>query len=161
MGNDHDVRGLAGWFPASQEQLESWLQGHGERVDARKAQDLRPSVANFKSLIDTDPIVGMLVRRMIEQVPHSRAYKDRHVRDVDHLLALMDAVLDLAPEYGDENVTLPMGAVLDWTMGTPAGFAAYRDNRVNRALKAILREWCEFLNTSASLYVLNNSPTGW
>ena len=63
----------------------------------------------------------MLVRRMIEQVPHSRAYKDRHVRDVDHLLALMDGVLDLAPEYGEENVTLPMGAVLDWTWGHRRG----------------------------------------
>jgi phosphatidylserine decarboxylase len=132
-----------------------------QRVDARDSHELRPSVAAFKSLIDSDPIVGMLVHRMIEQVPPSREYQDRHVRDVDHLLALMDGVLDLAPEYGDENVTLPMGAVLDWTMGTPSGFAAYRDSRVNGALKAILREWCEFLNTPASLYVLNESPTGW
>lgn len=161
MDDNHDVRGLAGWLPAGQEQLESWLQGHVQRVDARAFHELRPSVAAFKNLIDSDPIVGMLVHRMIEQVPHSRGYKDRHVRDVDHLLALMDGVLDLAPEYGRENVTLPMGAVLDWTMGTPAGFAAYRDDRVNGALKAILREWCEFLNTPASLYVLNESPTGW
>ena len=161
MSDMQDVRGLAGWFPASQEKLESWLHGHAERVDARGSQELHPSVAAFKRLIDADPIVGMLVRRMIEQVPQSRAYKDRHVRDVDHLLALMDGVLDLAPEYGEENVTLPMGAVLDWTMGTPAGFAAYRDSRVNGALKAILREWCEFLNTPASLYVLNNSASGW
>ena len=161
MDNKYDVRGLAGWFPARQEQLESWLQGHSQRVDARDSRELRPSVAAFKNLIDTDPVVGMLVRRMIEQVPHSRVYKDRHVRDVDHLLSLMDGVLELAPEYGEENVTLPMGAVLDWTMGTPAGFAAYRDSRVNAALKAILREWCEFLNTPASLYVLNDSPTGW
>ena len=46
-------------------------------------------------------------------------------------------------------------------MGTPAGFAAYRDSRVDGALKGILREWCEFLNTPASLYVLDDSPTGW
>ena len=44
---------------------------------------------------------------------------------------------------------------------TPAGIAAYRDGRINGALKAILREWCEFLNTPASLYVLNDSPQGW
>jgi len=156
-----DVRALAGWFPPGQEQLESWLAGHVERVGGREAQELRPSVTAFRDLINSDPVVGMLVRRMIEQVPQTRAYKQRHVRDVDHLLALIDGVLDLAPEYGDENVTLPMGAVLDWTMGTPAGFAAYRDSRVNDALKAILREWCEFLNTPASLYVLNDSPQGW
>lgn len=125
----NDVRGLAGWLPPGQKQLESWLAGHGERVGGREGQELRPSVAAFKDLIDSDPVVGMLVRRMIEQVPQTRAYRDRHIRDVDHLLALIDGVLDLAPEYGQENVTLPMGAVLDWTMGTPAGFAAYPDQR--------------------------------
>jgi len=148
-------------MPSGQEQLESWLAGHVERVGSREAQELRPSVAAFKDLIHSDPVVGMLVHRMIEQVPKTRGYSQRHVRDVEHLLTLIDGVLDLAPEYGEENVTLPMGAVLDWTMGTPAGIAAYRDTRVNGALKAILREWCEFLNTPASLYVLNESPQGW
>ena len=156
-----DVRGLAGWLPAGQEQLESWLAGHVERVSGRETHELRPSVAAFKDLIDSDPVVGMLVSRMIEQVPTTRAYTQRHVRDVNHLLALINGVLDLAPEYGQENVTLPMGAVLDWTMGTPAGFAAYRDSRINGALRAILREWCEFLCSPASLYVLNDSPQGW
>jgi phosphatidylserine decarboxylase len=28
-------------------------------------------------------------------------------------------------------VATPLGAILDWTMGTPAGFAAYRDPRIN------------------------------
>jgi len=157
----NDVRGRAGWFPPIQEQLESWLAGHVERVDGRESKELRPSVAAFKELIDSDPVVGMLVRRMVEQVPQGRSYTQRHVRDVDHLLAMLDGVLDIAPEYGQENVTLPMGAILDWSMGTPAGYAAYRDSRINAALKAILREWCEFLNTPASLYVLNDSPQGW
>lgn len=162
MASDgNDVRALAGWFPPSQEQLESWLAGHVERVEGRRAEDLRPSVAAFKDLIDRDPVVGMLVHRMVEQVPQGRDYTQRHVRDVDHLLAMIDGVLDVAPEYGQENVTLPMGAVLDWSMGTPAGYSAYRDSRINGALRAILREWCEFLNTPASLYVLNDSPTGW
>jgi phosphatidylserine decarboxylase len=46
-------------------------------------------------------------------------------------------------------------------MGTPAGFAAYRDPRVNAALKKILAAWCEFLDSADSRYVLNDSPTGW
>lgn len=157
----HDVRSLAGWLPANQEQLESWLADHCQRVEAAGLRTLRPSVAAFKHLIDTDPVVGMLAHRMLEQAPETRSYHARHIRDVDHLLALMDGVLDLAPEYGLENVTLPMGAVLDWSMGTPAGFAAYRDSRINAALQAILREWCDFLDSPASLYVLNDGPNGW
>jgi phosphatidylserine decarboxylase len=156
-----DIRSQAGWLPNSQEALEGWLESHSARVEAADSDELRPSIIAFKKLIANDAVVGMLVRRMIDQVPENRAYKGRHIRDVDHLLALMNGVMNLAPEYGEENVTLPMGAVLDWTMGTPAGFAAYRDGRVNAALKAILHEWCEFLNTPASLYVLNDSPYGW
>jgi len=58
-------------------------------------------------------------------------------------------------------VTLPLGAILDWTMGTSAGFAVYRDPRVNDMIKNILTRWSEFLSSRASLYVLNDSPTGW
>ena len=35
----------------------------------------------------------------------------------------------------------PLGAILDWTMGTPAGFAAYRDPRVNAMIRKILNAW--------------------
>ncbi len=118
-------------------------------------------MAAFQRLTETDAVVGMLVTRMLEQQPEHREYHARHIRDVDHLMVLIDGVLDLAPEYGEENVTLPLGAVLDWSMGTPAGFAAFRDDRVNAALKAILREWCEFLDSPGSLYVLHDGPHGW
>jgi phosphatidylserine decarboxylase len=141
--------------------LEKWLEGHVERVDGLGSRELRPSVAAFKTLIDSDPVVGMLVHRMIEQRPEARERHAHHIRDVDHLLALIDGVLGLAPEYGTENVTLPLGAILDWSMTTPAGFAAFRDERVNAALRAILREWCAFLDSPESLYVLNDAPNGW
>ena len=77
------------------------------------------------------------------------------------MLRLINEVLTMAPEFGDQNVTLPLGAILDWTMGTPAGFAAFRDPKVNAALKKILTAWCEYLSGPESLYVLNDSPSGW
>ena len=58
-------------------------------------------------------------------------------------------------------VATPLGAILDWTMGTTAGFAAFRDPRINAMLKKILTAWCEFLSSADSLYVLNDSPSGW
>ena len=67
----------------------------------------------------------------------------------------------MAPEFGPAMVATPLGAILDWTMGTAAGFAAYRDPRINAMLKKILTVWCEFLSSGDSLYVLNDSPSGW
>jgi phosphatidylserine decarboxylase len=46
-------------------------------------------------------------------------------------------------------------------MGTDAGFAAFRDPRINGMFKKILDAWCEFLSGRGSLYVLNDSPSGW
>ena len=39
-------------------------------------------------------------------------------------------------------VATPLAAILDWAMGTPAGFAAFRYPRINGMLKMILAAWC-------------------
>jgi phosphatidylserine decarboxylase len=161
-GRGVDVKRQAGWFPRAQDDLEAWLAGHAGRAEARAGQPPRhESVAAFAELIAADPIVGMYVQRMIDQVPPGRQYSQRHLKSPEQLLLLIDEVLTVAPEFGSQTVTLPLGGILDWAMGTPAGHAAFRDPRVNSAVKAILQEWCEFLSSPASLYVLNDSPTGW
>ena len=99
---------------------------------------------------------------MVEQVPHARAYRKRHVEDVDHLLRLIDEVIGRAPEYNETGlVGVPLNGVLDWCMGTTAGFAAFRHDAINAMFGRILKAWCEFLSSPASLAVLNDSPRGW
>ncbi|HWF34900.1 MAG TPA: phosphatidylserine decarboxylase family protein [Solirubrobacteraceae bacterium] len=159
-----DVRRQAGWLPQDQDELESWLVGHRRRVEARGEQVvLHPVLAEFQGLIETDPVVRMSVNEMIEQVPSTKPYRQRHLESVEQLLRLINEVLTMAPEFGSQAsmVATPLGAILDWTMGTPAGFAAYRDPRINAMLRKILTTWCEFLSSSDSLYVLNESPSGW
>jgi phosphatidylserine decarboxylase len=161
---DHalDVRRRAGWLPESQDDLESWLDGHCERVEARGEQvELHPVLIEFQELINTDPVVRMYIDQMIAQVPDSKPYRKRHLESVPQLLGLINEVLTSAPEFGGNQVATPLGAILDWTMGTRAGFAAYRDPRVNAVIKKILNAWCEFLSGGDSLYALNDSPTGW
>ena len=162
IGFGGDVRRQAGWLPASQDALEDWLEGHRERVEAKGDHiELHPAVVDLQHLIASDPVIGMYVSRMIDQVPATRSYSKRHLEDPDQLLRMINEVMTMAPEFGDQNVTLPLGAILDWTMGTPAGFAAYRDPKINAALKRILTAWCDYLNSPESLYVLNDSPSGW
>jgi hypothetical protein len=123
---------------------------------------LHPVLAEFQALIDSDPVVRMYLSEMIAQVPRDRQYRKRHLESVRQLLQLINEVLTMAPEYSeDAMVVLPLGAILDWTMGTPAGFAAFRDRRINAMLKKILGVWCEFLSSGASRYVLNDTPSGW
>jgi phosphatidylserine decarboxylase len=158
-----DVRRRAGWLPPDQDGLEAWLAGQRERVEAKgEAVRLHPVIAEFQRLMDADPAVRMYVSQMIAQVPSTKPYRKRHVESVEQLLRLISEVLRMAPEFSeDAMVATPLGAILDWTMGTPAGFAAYRDPRINAMLKRILTVWCEFLSSRESLYVLNDSPSGW
>jgi phosphatidylserine decarboxylase len=158
-----DVKRQAGWLPEDQDDLEAWLAGHRDRVEARGEQIvLHPVIAEFQELIDTDPVVRMYVHQMIDQVPTDKPYRKRHLESPQQLLRLINEVLTMAPEFGETAmVATPLAAILDWTMGTPAGFAAYRDPRVNAMLRKLLTAWCEFLSSRDSLYVLNDSPSGW
>lgn len=71
-----------------------------------------------------------------------------------------------APTWNDKGdrmgmVGLPINAVLDWSMGTPAGFAFYLDPQVNAMLKKVLNVWGGFLMSPASAYVLDNNSSAW
>jgi phosphatidylserine decarboxylase len=158
-----DVRRQAGWLPEAQEDLEAWLHAHSERV-AGKGEHLvlHPVIVEFQELIDTEPVVRMYMHQMVAQVPTSKSYRKRHLESVEQLLRLINEVLTMAPEFSETAVVItPLTAILDWTMGTTAGFSAYRDPRLNAMLKKILTVWCEFLSGRESLYVLNDSPSGW
>ncbi len=158
-----DVRRRAGWLPDDQDDLESWLAGHRERVEARGEQVvLHPVLTEFQELIDTDPLVRMYLNQMIAQVPSTKPYRKRHLENVPQLLGLINEVLTMAPEFSEDAMVItPLNAILDWTMGTPAGFAAFRHPRINAMLKKVLTAWCEFLDSPDSRYVLNESPSGW
>jgi len=157
-----DVRRQAGWLPRTQDQLEAWLEGHRDRVRSRGDDlELHPVLVELRELLNSTPILRMHVNEMIAQVPKTRKYSQRHVESVDELLQLVNEVLGMAPEFGDQTVTLPLTAILDWTMATSAGFAAYRDDRLNQMIRRILTVWSEFLSSPQSLYVLNDSPRGW
>lgn len=148
-----------GWMPDDHDDLESWLDGHRERVEAKGEQIvLHPVLTEFQELIDTDPIVRMYIDRMIADVPHNKPYRKRHLESVQQMMRLINEVLTMAPEFG---MATPLNAILDWAMGTTAGYAAFRDPKVNAMLKKILTAWCEFLSSADSLYILNDSPSGW
>ena len=141
-----DPKRSAGWLP-EQDELEAWLDGHRERVQADSEQlALHPVIEEFRELVDTDPTVRMYLNQMIDQVPSTKPYRKRHLESVEQMLLFINALLTMAPEFGESSmVATPLAAIFDWSMGTPAGFAAFRDPRVNAMLKKVLGAWCEFL----------------
>ena len=56
------------------------------------------------------------------------------------MLLLINEVIGRAPEYNETGlVGVPLNAVLDWCMGTPAGFAAFRHDAINATFRKILQ----------------------
>ena len=149
------------WLPAEPEALQAWLHGFKIRAEAREAAR-HLVIQEFADLIEKDPIVRLYFTSMIAEVPKSSKYRVRHLDSIEQMLDLMNAVLTYAPEFEDSAyVGCPFDAILDWSMGTPAGFAAFRHPTVNAMLKKIIAAWCEYLTSEASLHVIHDGPRGW
>ena len=110
----------------------------------------------------------MLFHQMFEQASTKAPYADEaageaQVRDYGTMLRLFNALLTRAPEYNRSGVGgVPFNAILDRAMGTPAGFAAFLNNKVNDHLQVILNAWGVFLSSPDSRSVLNEDPRkGW
>jgi len=157
-----DVRRQAGWLPP-QDDLEQWLEERQERVEAERDDvELHPTVVELQELLASDPLLRMYVDRMLTEEPKGKPYSKRHIQDPAQLLRLVNQVLTTAPEFSEQAmVATPLNAILDWPMGTTAGFAAFRDPRFNAAIKKILNAWCTFLDSPDSRYVLTDAEGGW
>lgn len=155
------------WLPSDQAVLEKWMEALIKEVDA-EAKPLLPVIEEFKGLIESDPEVFMLFNQMFTQVPRKPPYNKNpaggpQVRDYQHMLRLVNAIMTRAPEFNKTGlVGFPINAILDWSMGTTGGFAAFVNDKVNSQLKNVLNEWGKYLFSKDSCYVLSKDPhKGW
>ncbi|MBF0119712.1 MAG: phosphatidylserine decarboxylase family protein [Desulfobacterales bacterium] len=142
----------------------AWTYG-GEKSEETKIDSVKfkKSVHELKELIDSDPFVRMYFTQMIDQVPSYYKQKPNiYLKSIEQMLYLINDALDKAPVYDETDlVGFPINAILNWTMGVPAGFSIYRNDKVNAVFRKILDEYGSFLNSPASLSVFNDSPSGW
>ena len=155
---------LAGYLPQDRTQIDVWLKDFAKKVKSRSkkagAGVLKPSVLALAQLIERNGIVRMYVTEMIDQVPPA----NKTVFNVAQLLQSLDYILEHAPEYNPvpaKRNFFPMSTLFVYMMYTPAGEAAFRDEAFNSAIRVILQEWCNFLDSPASTYVLSASVNGW
>lgn len=119
-----------------------------------------PSVVAFAELIHRDAIVRMYVTQMIEQ----QAPKYATVHTIDEMLATLDHIVTTAPLYNPipkKQNFFPMSSLFAFMMMTTAGYAAFRQPAINDAILRMLGEWCRFLDSPESTYVLNTGRDGW
>ncbi len=151
--------GLHGnWLTSDLEVLSTFIYGLDEATATEV--DYHPVIKQYSDLIARDAVVRMYVTAMIDQVPV--VYQPNPLRTPEDMLRLLNAVLTQAPKFNSTAlVGCPMSAVIVWTMGTQAGFAAYRNEKINTMLKQILHVYTGYLNSEESAKVINTDEDGW
>ncbi len=155
------------WLPSDAALLDTWVRDAVAMADA-SPRELHPTVQALSDTVRNNPARFMVMHQMLEQVPSEPPY-DRdpygqpQLRDFDHLLVVINHLIHHAPPFNTTGlVGLPINAVLDWAIGTPAGFAAFIDADINAHLKAILNAWGAYLQSPASRHVLGtDARSGW
>ncbi|KAJ5341758.1 hypothetical protein N7541_010882 [Penicillium brevicompactum] len=165
----HHLYHVGNWMPADHNAHKEWLGGIIRQVD--NDAPLHPVLKEFKTLIETNTRVYMLLTSMFKEVPRQKRYGhdptgNPEIRDYSHFLQVLNHLLTTAPSWTDKShrvglVGLPINAVLDWPMGTPSGYAAFLDPEINKQIKKILNVWGEYLRSPASADVLNDTNQGW
>ncbi len=167
------VTHASSWLPANKTVLNNWLKNLVKEVEKKEEKLLKSesfpekkSIKAFRELIESEPMLYMYFSEMFDQIPEKYKHEDETqnaiVKDYDMMLKLINEVISTAPGYNKTGlVGFPINAILDWAMGTPAGFSAFVNDKVNNAFRVIFKEWCEFLDSEDSLYILNDKINGW
>jgi phosphatidylserine decarboxylase len=131
------------------------------------ALDYADPINDLSNLINSNPIVYMLFNEMLSEVPTYAPYNEDpslqpEIRDVTTLLDTINFQIQTPIKYNDSvQIGTPINAILDWPMGTKAGFAAFLRDDVNACFKAILQQWGAFLKMPESLATVTTADGGW
>ena len=151
---------IAGYLPKNRGSVDAFQQ-HLMQSATVEGEIQSPSVAALARLIETDGVVRMVVTQMIDQVDPAHR---NHIENIPAMLAALDQIVCTAPKYNRDPAmqnAFPVSSLFAYMIMTVAGEAAFRNAALNGAIRDILREWCEFLDSPASLDVLNEGDQGW
>ena len=152
------------WLPEDNASLREWINKKARQVKKDSIPSI-PVVAEFKAMVISDPQLYMLFNEMLSEVPTKYSNDPEgnpEIRDINTLFLVFDAILSEPPSWDSSaQIGTPINAILDWPMGTKAGFAAFLNEKVNRQFQKMLTYWGQFLRSSASCSTLTENEGGW
>ena len=135
-----------------------------DHVESSEDPEFHPVVQEFKDAVENNAELMMLFQMMFTEVPFTKDPTGKpQVKNYKQMFRLINATMTRAPEFNQTGfVGFPINAILEWTMGTTNGYAAYLNETVNHHFKKVLNFWGEYLKSPESCYVLSTDPRkGW
>lgn len=153
------------WLPSDQEFENDWVKKIYKEAQTEENQHLLPPVQSLKDLIESDRYIWNSFQMMFDEIPVKDVDTPAgtpQIRDYHQLLLVLNRIIQRAPEFNKTGlVGTPINAVLDYPMGTKAGYVLFNNPKVNKIFKSILDYWGHYLQSDASAYVLNTTDKGW
>ncbi len=150
------------WLPSDQAFLEAWIVEQITACDA-VSKPLLPVIQEFQDFIEGNAAVFMLFSQMFTQVHQTATPTGApQIKDYKQFLRVLNHIMTHAPKFNKSGlVGFPINALLDWSMGTTSGYAAFLRKDVNMHFKRVLLEWARFLGSPDSVSVLVDDSWGW
>lgn len=162
-------RRTGGWLPADHHLLQRWIKKLLAQPLADPSDYIQP-IQDLQNLVANTPSLAISTQAMFTEGYHYQPDDPTGVAAITswaQFLGVLNNIMNTAPEFIVDSdgqaqglVGFPINAVLDWPMGTHAGYATFSSDLFNRAFQRVLLYWGKFLTTEASRYVLTaNDPS--
>lgn len=153
-----------GWLPSDPRYIKIYVDRLTQKAEKFPNRTLVPPVKAFFHLIMTDATLFQDANRMITQVPRHLVENPTggpRLKSIRHMCNLINTAVLEPPPYNHYGlVAFPINAILEWSMGTPAGRSFLLSKMVNEALGEILNYWAKFLNSPSSLIAFKDPSEG-
>ncbi|KAF9786531.1 hypothetical protein IL306_001964 [Fusarium sp. DS 682] len=152
-------RPIGKWLPEQRPAIQEWIAAKLRECNRMDRISLDSSLEAFQDLVNNTPKLKTLANDMFTQ--SSKNYDptgEPALKTFDDFINIVQLIIQSAPPFFDKTdpptamgmIGFPINAVLDWPMGTIAGYEFWLLPEVNTSFGNVLNTWGSFLKSEAS-----------
>ena len=148
-------RSIGNWLPKDRNVLQRWVSNRMDEARMQYNGTLSPVLQEFQEVIHRHPELERLGNAMFQEVPSKPPYNETpsgnpSLHDFSEMLMILDHIIKRGPQFSDKKdpptassvIGFPINAILDWPMGTLAGYDFFLSPIVNAQLRNVLTFRC-------------------
>jgi phosphatidylserine decarboxylase len=159
------------WLPKDRADITRFVKARQAALAAQPEAALEPTIVALQQFVASSTRLTKLSDAMFKQIPPAYINDPTgkpQVPNFNAMCDLLNAIIQSGPGWYDVDdpptamglIGFPINAILDWPMGTLAGYLFFMDDDINSYFKNILNKWGSYLRSGSSKPCLNQQ-NGW